>query len=99
MFVFCANMSLTSFGPFLSCSHLLGLLVLMLHAEQLPLGLGAKYTEHPPCDGQHHLQEVCTGTYLVSFSLCTASDNTFLDFLRRYCDVSCSGLVKQVNEQ
>lgn len=70
MFVFCANMFLTSFAPFLLCPHLLlGLLVLMLHAEQLQLGLGAKYAEHPPCDVQRHLQEVCTGTYFVCFSV------------------------------
>jgi hypothetical protein len=44
----------------------------MLHVKQLPLQLGAKYAEHPPCGGQLHLQEVCTNIYLDRRSLCAA---------------------------
>jgi hypothetical protein len=36
----------------------------MMHAEQLPLELGAKYAGRLPCEGHRHLQEVSI------FSLC-----------------------------
>jgi hypothetical protein len=49
---------------FLSCPHLLlGCLLLMLHVKQLPLDLGAKYAERPPCGVQLHQHKVCTDTF------------------------------------
>jgi len=57
-------MSVTSFAPFPFLSaFLLGRLLLMLHVKQLPLGLGAKYAERPPCGVQLHQRKVCTDTF------------------------------------
>jgi hypothetical protein len=61
-------MSLTSFAHFLLCAHLHGLLVLMMHAEQLPPELGAKYAERHPCEG-HHRQEVLSLVLSVHYQL------------------------------
>lgn len=94
----CANISLTSFAPFPFFSQfLLGHLLLMLHVKQLPLGLGAKFAERPPCGVQLHQHKVCTDTFLERRSFWTAvtchgilcCDQLQLDYKYKHWPLTC----------